>query len=1163
VRYSQEQSDRPIFVLDQLDQAVWASPALMRIVGDLLRQARDLRIITVIGCRSVDLRDPRIMGWIAGRNTEGNPFDGPERAVSVADLSTNEVKETLAKLHISPDDLDPGILELIRRPLRLRLVVNLAKKGQIHRLRGVRHLVGLMHAWETWVHDDLRRQGQDAQGMSALDQCAEFCQREYATSVPIDALSPDEAQSIQALVELGILIWDDTSKRRLRWSHQNLLDHHLANRWLRSADSGQSIQDLVGPRADQDQRTANRLRLLVPGLCDRTRLRDDITRLSNDNSLRPLSRLGLFRGLAALDESADCLRMRPMVISLLNNPTTWQMALVQICWSRPLWFATLEDWFKVVWQDSTKRNAAISALVSVKTTWGDGVARIITTWREIDPEAITNISFLLYDGHKVDSVLLFSHWLDALDKAPEVHGTHIAWPEFIASHPIRAAQALATLLQKPLRNEWQDPEYFHGLLGPVPAFSEKGREALDHLWIPWSGVSLGQRPSGTIRNSNGPWWSRIIDLIAGAVARALEERQIAWSELVARFPETLRWQDRTLLLRAAKLSHFNDQIQANAAMDWFIRSPAAWFHPANDQPPWMDSAPFISHLASYAAPDKLKILQNTLRQTLDPRFPEDDQRHGATAWFLLNAIPLEQRDQATIDYLAGIESRFANTDQVAYQASWGGVGGIVGSDLSPEQVKVFTDNEWRSAFHNARDNPEIFARQTGHNRVSRRSLDTYAAELRQQSSSNPKRFLSLMESITASDPPAMTEAMICGMLNPPNSTAEDLRLTGAEIISVTTRPLALSQADCSLYIVNCVYQNPSLAWPEELIAALCAWASTPLVPAPNGGHQTEEKLAMSREDLPMATIRALGALAHHNEPLRHRIWARIREAANEHRPDLLASCVVAAYSCRNIDTDAVDGSILDWSSNPLVAAQEDVAELLRWLAQHRQEATSRLLAMSSSEFDWVLGKSGRYRVLLRMDGRITEIDSEFDPARCTLPVKGAMAEVIVAIFRGSPQGWEIATDTWPDWILELTLKLANDSDDNIARQLASVFYVSDGSVWDSRQAVTRLMRDPEFVTRMAKTRSIAIDQHPILGACLIAESLLPWATIIKTIVDQAVSSPMNMHRSGKEVMTVIGRLAEEADQVGDLVNRRLALDAWDALIEAGWSEATDRLASEW
>jgi hypothetical protein len=67
---------------------------------------------------------------------------------------------------------------------------------------------------------------------------------------------------------------------------------------------------------------------------------------------------------------------------------------------------------------------------------------------------------------------------------------------------------------------------------------------------------------------------------------------------------------------------------------------------------------------------------------------------------------------------------------------------------------------------------------------------------------------------------------------------------------------------------------------------------------------------------------------------------------------------------------------------------------------------------------------------------------------------------------------------------------SNDTTDGT--NIAMAIFASDGSVWDSRQAVDRLMRDTSFVTRFASTRAVTLDQDPLLNSCLKADSAVRW-----------------------------------------------------------------------
>ncbi|GDY14713.1 hypothetical protein LBMAG53_35910 [Planctomycetota bacterium] len=1136
-----------VLVLDQLDQAVWAAPQRLRSIQDLLRQARDLRIVTVLGCRSVDLGDPKIAPWIAPRSDPGRPIPGPERCVLVEDLAVAELEQVLRDQQVPVADLHSSLLTLLRRPICLRLALHLHHRGGSSRLPGIRHLVDLLRNWSDWWHLQSSDQADAAQ--TALDEIARYCERHETVIAPIDTLTAILRAAVPVLVDLGVLVWHDAAQRQVRWSHQLLLDHNLAGQWLRLIDGGRRLAEMVGPRESQDQRTGNRLRLLVPGLVDRPRLRDQITPTFLAG-LRPLARVGFYRGLAEIDDPDDLIKLRSLVFAALSDNEQWRMALRQVCpW--PWWTAALEDWFKDVWGDPLRRGAAVDVLSSVVDRWGNGVARILTQWRKVDPEAITQVRTILFRAHDKPSDEMFTHWLDSLARTPNDRTFYIEWPIFLEKCPDRAARTLAVLLPYYRQDDLEEPDGYHQFPGESSTFSSLGRVVLEGLWQGWTVADFGSRPRWPVRLGLTPLWSRLVDLLAGALAIALERGEYTWKDVLDRLPNPLRWPDHALLLRAAARSRWTHVDQIDAALGWFTRTPAAWFQPAWDQPPWRESVPFIDALAKSGSNSAVDAVQRSLLSIPDPRGSSELRDHGATNWFLLNAIPVERQLPETQKRIAS-EIRFAGRDQTDFQLVQSGPGGWVGSDLAQDRLEAFTDDDWRDAFKHARDEPEAIGTQAGPDRIIRRSVETYASDLRRCAQAKPRRFLSLLRVLNDDDPPEMLRVVVCGMLSPPGDTAPELRLRDDEIVQVVSDVRVLDEAECRNQVGLAIRERAEISWPESVIAALCAWASDPLHVVPEDSTWANGERPRSRwNEESLVAIGALAALATEHPMLRERIWSAIRDLPANDRPDLIAACVMAAIRCRTTDPLIIDRAILTWTADHRVAGQDDVADMLRRLASIHPEAIARLLALANADAGWVQQQAGEYRVLLAMDGRMSLDDSVMTKSSA---YRRGMAKSILAICRGSPAHWKMAQ--WPPWLLDRIILLADDADDDVARQMAMLFYSSREAVWDATQAAQRLMTDREFVVRFTRTRAVRLDAGPIIGACLASTDLRPWATVIRDIVGQAVHGQAWF--DSRELVSLVGRLAEEAEAAGDRTVRLTALDAWDLLIDSGWRDAVER-----
>ena len=146
---------RVALVLDQLDSALWAggeAQRLIRPVRALLERARELGVSVVIGCRTVDARlDTQLSLMIEGEGA------GAVHEAAMGDLPEASIAAALAEIGVPLLDLPPPIRRLACRPLLLRLICSLLRRGGD--LRDVRSWPTLVDRWWEQVERDLDRRG--------------------------------------------------------------------------------------------------------------------------------------------------------------------------------------------------------------------------------------------------------------------------------------------------------------------------------------------------------------------------------------------------------------------------------------------------------------------------------------------------------------------------------------------------------------------------------------------------------------------------------------------------------------------------------------------------------------------------------------------------------------------------------------------------------------------------------------------------------------------------------------------------------------------------------------------------------------------------------------------------------------------------------------------
>lgn len=215
---SSHTSLRPLLVVDQLDQALWAEAAILARVQRVLEQAQDLTATILVACRTADIQDERLAAWMRRRGSAGF------REIPLGDLPLRNVEQTLIDHGTSPVGWDPKLLRLLCRPIALRLALALPD------LTGIRRLDDLLNRWWAWVEGPGgATQDLPARDLRTLLMClAEDSERNQRQD--LSAHLGDRA-GLQRLIAVGVLDWADSDQRRVRWTHQILLDHLLARRW--------------------------------------------------------------------------------------------------------------------------------------------------------------------------------------------------------------------------------------------------------------------------------------------------------------------------------------------------------------------------------------------------------------------------------------------------------------------------------------------------------------------------------------------------------------------------------------------------------------------------------------------------------------------------------------------------------------------------------------------------------------------------------------------------------------------------------------------------------------------------------------------------------------------------------------------------------------------
>lgn len=340
-------------VIDQLDALSTTSgrnPRFFEAVAetiDLALSRPENRV--VLACRSFDAENDSRLRRLA---STGEGKDLAE--VEVGLLATGVVSETLARLEIDSGELDAQVQELLRVPIHLSLLAEIAASGRLRGAR-LRNLNDLHEAY--WgakmaeVDETLDGQSHWAQVLDALVDEMSADQALAAPAAILDAWARDR----EAMVSAGVLVEDEG---RIAFFHETFFDYAFARRFI---GRGHRLEELLGIdqflfRRAQVRQVLEYSRRSAPPL-----YRRDLAFLLGDDSVRFHLKDLVVAWLAGIEApSEEEWRLLEPALSEPEHPLHAR-AWTTVC--APAWFAfldssgKLERWLE---EDETRERALLS-----------------------------------------------------------------------------------------------------------------------------------------------------------------------------------------------------------------------------------------------------------------------------------------------------------------------------------------------------------------------------------------------------------------------------------------------------------------------------------------------------------------------------------------------------------------------------------------------------------------------------------------------------------------------------------------------------------------------------------------------------------------------------------------------------------------------------------
>jgi len=1159
---------RAVLVIDQYDQVLLAgqeTQRLLRRCHEWIRRAKELDVSVLVGARTAEAKVDTQLEALLG--------DEAQR-IFIDDLDEAQVAVVLAREGIAFTGLDAPLRRLLRRPLALRLAIDLHRKGGA--LNGLRSLISLVDRW--WNAVVVTLPGINAaRAADALDGLFKRMEADGVLSVPSDGLRDPDA--VKALVRAGILVPEiREGVEHLRPIHQVLADVRIALDWgaVRSAED---LLERLGPLESQSLHQARRLRLAVPLLLERPGGVGIVGEIVASDAVRPVLKQSVFLALAAVEQPDAGLVA--LVERWLDDFAMLTKVLPTVVRGQREWVRSLSEsgWLDRAWKqhDSTvSKEYLIDILASVSMQWGDGVAKHLTAWEASEHGALELADHVFQSAPGDDSDALFELRIEYLARRVDEDPTW-EWKPLLHKAPKRAVRLLEVLLSRGdvdvlTRN---GPVWARHL--PTAAelpyeVTELGRAVWDRLHGWWRRLELrdGLLVVPTARGGlEEGALARLVELLAGSLAHELARDPGFLEALLHELPSPLRELDGWLLLRTGARIPEHATKAADALAGWFMSEPRWAGIRVGPQGSAEPVEAFVRVIGTTVSDEIYRELEAYLIEHRDPwkRADEEERarwqkeygmdvpsRIGRRAHRLLAFLPAERLSLRAQRRIGELRRKFGEPLPHAIVSGAFHIQSNVPDDVAgrwstEEWLRRLRDpNVPRTSISSPKWTP------IGTKSIGVYSLSELAAQLACLAARDPRRYLPLALELEPTDPLEVRERLLLSLCKRrrPAGLPEDLPWAPVEdedVARIVLRPAYLDEPAAARLIAWVVSERWAYPWPETIREWLARTARGEV----DAGVSENHGLAMYRlNEAGCAALEAIAALARNHQDLRP--WALGIAAGVANAPDAgrRAGAGAIATTCLDENSPGAVKLLLDVTVDPLVAAEQEVSQGLYWLAlapadvgEHvRQEAVALLLAMAEHENEHVASAGGQAAVWLRHHGAIG--DGELQHVLgCGTSVRRGMARVVQRLLIGQGP---------PPWLRELAVELVADTDRQTARTVLFAFLKPESA---------SLLENGAFVRRLVTAAvNAGHDVGPLVRACDRQALLRPVAGIILSAANTLAWRGRHPGwETAHSLPGLLARLVEECEREGDFDLRSRALDAWDSLLEANVPLASRALAT--
>ena len=1192
--------DKPgVLILDQLDALRWTashSSEALDVSKEIVREIITFRdmgkpVMVVLAGRTFDLEhDPEIRNWLKDSPTRKC------RRVEVKSLSDEMVGSVVVKLGHDYAAMSPRQRLVLQSPQHLAMWAELVPRGMTGYFDTGVQLI--KQFWDS-LYCKLSKAGISAeQANGVIDAISKYMEQKGVLSAPL-SLTEGYPRELDELQSNGILY---VSGSQISFCHQSYLDNWIARRLLKEIHIGQgTIRAWLGGKAKQSLFCREQLRQALSLLLEESpkEFLGCIGEMLPDEGVRfHLKHLVL--ELIGQIEQPD-VEMLDFLKKLLGDTYWTEHVIESVCLNHPSYIRWLgQSGILMSWLDSQNEKRIEQALWLVRSVASNApdeileiLERFVDRGDEWRNRVLNNIGWEV----GTESERTFNLRLKLARQG--ITSDYLDWSEIVRRAPSRAIllieAVVSILMPYDLKPYWEksdsgsrrkrlegrpskdalkplaieNPEFVWDLLMPhilrlVPSISAKA-----NIYDAFDDDDIAARPDD---RSLFRGILRLVTEVGKTLARKNAKEFLARTRSIrdASSPVVQR-----LMLDA--FSELPSEA-ADEALGWLMADPAR-FHLSSGvrESEWMPAARLIQALSPHCSAEVFGRLEDKLIHYHEPQEKElakfyldnwkegfGDAFWGRAQYFLLPALYPTRQSPLTIGLIGVVNRKFAVLPQRRFlKGGSKGISGWVGSPLSNKKLEIISDKAWLNIVSNRdipfRDNRRW--KQIGNDKIAESTVQHFARDLYRIAKRFPDRFGRLGQHFPADIHPDYIAAVLegLGQVAPndiPEAEKSDWRPASFEVILRFVERIHLND-DRGVANGFCwlVHNRPEENWPDYIVDRLLRYATNH--PDPEPGMLNVWPSAKSRnvadisvhgllENVPnsvrgVASL-AIGALLNAHPDWLPRLAPAIEQLAHDPHPVVRAGAIEACLPVLNINR----GQAIEWfgmACRPdlrVAATRGGINYFNCGMESHFSILAPIILAMAYSPYLDV-SQEGAEEITARwlFHGFFSD-----ELRRCmagTLAQRKGVAQVASQF---------LPEKEYSEKCQELLAPLLDDPDSEVRQETGRAFYDA------------KLLSVPgydRFILKYTKTKAFADDPSVLLGVLKdYSGSLISVAEVILNICEQFGGPFRNGFRdtarglfgATSELIPLLLRLYEQAQDHQDMNLRTRCLDAWDQLFEA-------------